>query len=329
MPAQEGKLGQFWLIGSALILFAMGIACMASSLGASSLPVDAVESVCPAIYGAGPCFEKACLDACDNDPNLSGAQNDACRKECKSGQMNEAKADLEIEKCNVALYQGNGCICMDDQNSDSCDCAGTELQGFIDLWGLLCLAFGLLGVVGAIVFTAVPAAVSAWKPVPCCNYVFFSVCSGIWSLVFLGIGAGFIMIGAAFAPGGPIRNGLLEASGCDQTWSSEIDGDDAASAMAAGAVDCVQESVCGSVLSLADKVTAAATSIGVPYFLAGLVMFAGCYVCCWYVTRLRFDPLLSLAEPLRLTNSGATVARSQCRRRPGTMWRRCKANKTK
>merc|ERR1712070_899440 len=109
---------------------------------------------------------------------------------------------------------------------------------------------------------------------------FFSVCSGIWSLVFLGIGAGFIMIGAAFAPGGPIRNGLLEASGCDQTWSSEIDGDDTASAMAAGAVDCVQESVCGSVLSLADKVTAAATSIGVPYFLAGLVMFAGCYVCC-------------------------------------------------
>ena len=304
MPAQEGKLGQFWLIGSAVILTVMGIACMASSLGASTLPVDAIESVCPALLKAGPCMEDACLTACDNDPALSGALTDECRKECKSGTMDEAKMKLEVEKCNVDIYKGNQCICSDDANADSCDCAGTELQNFIDLWGLLCLAFGLLGVLGAIVFTALPAAVSAWKPVPCCNYVFFSVCSGIWSLVFLGIGAGFIMIGAAFAPGGPIRTALLEGSGCDESWSSEVDGGDATSAAIAGAVDCLQESVCGAVLSLADKVTAAATSIGVPYFLAGLVMFAGCYVCCWYVTRLRFEPVLSPAEPLRLTNSG-------------------------
>ena len=94
MPAQEGKLGQFWLIGSALILFVMGIACMASSLGASTLPVDAIESVCPALYEAGPCLEDACLTACDNDPTLSGALLDECSKECKSGSISEAQVDL-------------------------------------------------------------------------------------------------------------------------------------------------------------------------------------------------------------------------------------------
>ncbi|MGB1598416.1 MAG: hypothetical protein ACPIOQ_37005, partial [Promethearchaeia archaeon] len=56
--------------------------------------------------------------------------------------------------------------------------------------------------------------------------------------------------------------------------------DDAGAQMAAGAIDCVQEAVCGSVFTLADKLSAAATSIGIPYFLAGLVMFFGCYVCC-------------------------------------------------
>ena len=280
MPAQEGKLGQFWLIGSAVILTVMGIACMASSLGASTLPVDAIESVCPALLKAGPCMEDACLTACDNDPTLSGALYDECRKQCKSGSMDEAQMELEVEKCNVELYRGNGCICTDDADPDSCDCTGTGLQGFIDFWALISLAFGLLGLVGAILFTGIPAAVSAWKPVPCCNYVLFSVCSGIWSLVFLGIGGLFIVLGIAFAPGGEGRRGLLEGSGCDESWSSDIDGDDAGSQMAAGAIDCVQEAVCGSVFTLADKLSAAATSIGVPYFLAGLVMFFGCYVCC-------------------------------------------------
>jgi len=278
--AQEGKLGQFWLLGSAVILFAMGIACAASCLGASTLPTETIDSVCPAIYKAGPCLEDACHSACDNDPSLSGAAVDECHKSCESDNMSDAQKEKEIKKCNVDLYKGNGCICTDDADPDSCDCTGTGLQGFIDFWALISLAFGLLGLVGAILFTGIPAAVSAWKPVPCCNYVLFSVCSGIWSLVFLGIGGLFIVLGIAFAPGGEGRRGLLEGSGCDESWSSDIDGDDAGSQMAAGAIDCVQEAVCGSVFTLADKLSAAATNIGVPYFLAGLVMFFGCYVCC-------------------------------------------------
>ena len=279
--AQEGKLGQFWLLGSAVILFAMGIACAASCLGASTLPTETIDSVCPAIYKAGPCLEDACHSACDNDPSLSGTAVDDCRKACTSdGSMTDLQKEREIEKCNVDLYRGNGCICMADADPDSCDCSGTGLQNFIDFWALLSLAFGLLGLVGAILFTGIPAAVSAWKPVPCCNYVLFSVCSGIWSLVFLGIGGFFIVLGIAFAPGGEFRRGLLESSGCDESWSSEIDGDDAALQMAAGAINCVQEAVCGAVFTLADRLSAAATSIGVPYFLAGLVMFLGCYVCC-------------------------------------------------
>ena len=186
--AQEGKLGQFWLLGSAVILFAMGIACAASCLGASTLPTETIDSVFPAIYKAGPCLEDACHSACDNDPSLSVAAVDECHKSCESDNMSDAQKEKEIKKCNVDLYKGNGCICTDDADPDSCDCTGTGLQGFIDFWALISLAFGLLGLVGAILFTGIPAAVSAWKPVPCCNYVLFSVCSGIWSLVFLGIG---------------------------------------------------------------------------------------------------------------------------------------------
>merc|ERR1712216_721243 len=153
-----GKLGQFWLLGSAVILFAMGIACAASCLGASTLPTDTIDSVCPAIYKAGPCLTDACLSTCDNDPSLSGTAVDDCRKACTSdGSMTDLQKEREIKKCNVDLYRGNGCICMADADPDSCDCSGTGLQNFIDFWALLSLAFGLLGLVGAIVFTGVPA----------------------------------------------------------------------------------------------------------------------------------------------------------------------------
>ena len=147
--AQEGKLGQFWLLGSAVILFAMGIACAASCLGASTLPTETIDSVFPAIYKAGPCLEDACHSACDNDPSLSVAAVDECHKSCESDNMSDAQKEKEIKKCNVDLYKGNGCICTDDADPDSCDCTGTGLQGFIDFWALISLAFGLLGLVGA------------------------------------------------------------------------------------------------------------------------------------------------------------------------------------
>ena len=93
----------------------MGIACAASCLGASTLPTETIDSVCPAIYKAGPCLEDACHSACDNDPYLSDTAVDECHKSCESDNMSDAQKEKEIKSAMLTFTRATGAFARTTQ----------------------------------------------------------------------------------------------------------------------------------------------------------------------------------------------------------------------
>lgn len=144
------------------------------------------------------------------------------------------------------------------------------------------MALGAVGLVGAFLFTGLPALCAGTKYNKCINACCYSVCAGVFSLFFIGAGAGFIVIGVAIK--GPIGDELLaecakQASGA---MSSEMEssGDAKMDAAADDMVDCAADSMCRGFIKIIDDIGASSTMIGIPYFLAGITMFVGCYIGC-------------------------------------------------
>jgi hypothetical protein len=208
---QQGRCGQFWLLGSAVLLIVVGIAAAAGAMGARSVVGDAFVTACDAMEDAVGCIGGPCIDGCDNaaaselanlTPDEQAAAKagiDATKQTCYDACKGQGTL-FNHDQCMVDLYIEMECRCSGTAGSmkpSDCDCSGTGIQAIKDAWELACLALGLLALVGTILFTGLPGLISGVKSVPCCNVTLFSVCSGIWSLLFMAFGAGFIAVGMA------------------------------------------------------------------------------------------------------------------------------------
>jgi len=168
-----------------------------------------------------------------------------------------------------------GCTCPTDEPED-CGCDGSEYQGVDGTWRLLCLALGAVGLIGAVIFTGIPAGVAGWKKIPCINVICFSVCSGIWSLIFIGCGAAFLAISVMLSPAGPWGKEVMKV--CPK---EEVDLEtDMLDETTAEAIDCAAESLCRGTHTILSNLVRTSNAIGAPFMIAGIVMFVGCYVCC-------------------------------------------------
>ena len=179
MP-QQGRIGQLWLLGSGIVLCILAIACAAAAMGAATVMDDALSSTCNSMVKAMSC-------------------------------MGAGDGFLDVDSCMVQMYTEFECTCSGSK-PDTCDCSGTDIEQIKTLWVQVCLGLGLLGLVGGILFTGIPALVSAWKKVPICNVLCFSICSGLLTIVFIGCGAAFILIGLALQSP-EVQNEMLQNCG--------------------------------------------------------------------------------------------------------------------
>jgi len=207
--------------------------------------------------------------------SLAGKTKKQCKAECA-----DSAPPFSVEMCLKDLKVSGGCTCLTDKVAD-CDCSGSALEEVNAIWGLACMALGALGLIGAVVFTGIPAILAGWRYNRIVNACCFSVCSGIFSMIFIGCGAGFLLIGTAVATQKDTIMGE-----CTASVSESLDGgadapaDPDAAEMVDDVVNCGLTAFCDGALVVVEKLGTSATMIGAPYFLAGITMFAGCYVGC-------------------------------------------------
>jgi len=276
MPQQEGKLGQVWLWVSALVLIVCGIACLAATQDAKGIMDDSIDTACNALGEVVQCADPLCDQRCREEAaRAPGAGAASALGTCLEKCQENFDAKKIKSSCRKDFFEGQECYCPTD-DADDCDCKNTDYGNLEETWIMICNLLGIVGIAGAVLFTGIPAAVSGWKRVPCVNVVCFSVCSGIWSLIFLACGAGFILLGIMMSPDGEWGRDLQIVCKLDKDSVQE----DLENKSVTEFIDCAAQSLCRGISAVQDNVVAASMMIGIPFFIAGLVMFAGCYVCC-------------------------------------------------
>ena len=198
---------------------------------------NSLEAACESVAEAIECASPLCTDSCKAQfpPPGNTKELNECFDACDSALDPDKAAD----GCIKSVLEGMGCTCPTDEPED-CDCDGSEYQGIDGTWRLLCLALGAVGLIGAVIFTGIPAGVAGWKKIPCINVICFSVCSGIWSLIFIGCGAAFLAISVMLSPAGPWGKEVMNV--CPK---EEVDLEtDMLDETHAEAIDCAAESLC-------------------------------------------------------------------------------------
>jgi len=290
MPQQQGKTGQICLWVSGAILCICGVACCAAAYSAMPLFSNSFSTACDSMANVAGCLpcEQLCNDAFAEATKgqPEGASETAEAKDSRAKCLSDCKASgdqFNKGKCIVDLKrEAGGCQCTEDDKPESCNCAGTALDGVQQAWELACTALGALGLVVAVVFTGLPALVAGTTYTRVINACCYSVCAGIFSCLFIGMGAGFILIGAFVAgPGGEqLMQECQGSMGDAMKGDSESTGSESMDAAMDDAVNCATDAFCKGVTKIVSDVGSASMQIGIPFFLAGITMFFGCYVCC-------------------------------------------------
>jgi hypothetical protein len=232
MP-QQGRIGQFWLLGSGIVLCILAIACAGAAMGAATVMDDALRSTCKGLVEAVGCARGPCAEACDK-----AASNELDKAKCKAKCATNTSA-YDMDQCTTDLYKAGKCTCSGSK-PDTCDCSGTDIGQIKTAWAQACLGLGLIALAGGIVFTGIPALVAAWKKVPIVNVLCFSICSGLWTVLFLAFGAVFILVGM-YLQGPEVKKVM------DETCSAELSknsNDGAGSAEINQFLDCGAKALC-------------------------------------------------------------------------------------
>ena len=263
MAEQQGKTGQYCLWISGVLLLICGLGCCVSAYAAVPAISNALNTACDSMADVANCLP--CEDVCEDvfeeatkdlpagsaDTQEAKDTREQCLKDCANtgDQFNR-------EVCLVDLKKSAGCTCTKTDDSASCDCSGTQLEQIQGLWELVCMALGAVGLIGAVFFTGLPALVAGTRYNGCVNACCFSVCSGIFSLVFIGMGAGFILVGAAV--NGPVGDDLKAdcSSGVAGEMSSDVEstGSESMDAAVDDLVDCAAESFCKGIIAIVQDV---------------------------------------------------------------------------
>lgn len=225
------RFGQFWLLGSGIALCILAIACAGAAMGAATVMDDALRTTCNSLVKAVGCASGPCTEACETAPNAAPADKAQCKADC-------AKVGINMDQCMTGLYTQGKCKCT-GSTPDTCDCSGTDIGNLKTVWTQACMGLGLVALAGGILFTGIPALVSAWKKVPIINVLCFSICSGLFTLVFLVIGAVFILVGVYLQ--GPEMKQITEEQ-CSALAKNGQDG--TASAEFNQFVDCGAKALC-------------------------------------------------------------------------------------
>jgi hypothetical protein len=263
MAEQQGKTGQYCLWISGVLLLICGLACCVSAYAAVPAISNALNTACESMADVANClpcedvcasaFEEATKDlpAGSADTQEAQATRDQCTKDCaKTGDQ------FNTEACLVDLKKQAGCTCTKTDDSASCNCSGTMLEQIQGAWELVCMALGAVGLIGAVLFTGLPALVAGTRYNGCVNACCFSVCSGIFSLVFIGMGAGFILVGEAV--NGPMGDDMMaqcssQASG-EMSSGVESSGSESMDAAVDDFVDCAADSFCKGIFAIVQDV---------------------------------------------------------------------------
>ena len=252
MP-QEGKTGQYCLLFSSFALIVCGIACLAATYSATDLVPNSLTTACEAMGDVVQCASPACTDSCK--AQFTKAQTTE-RQKCFDACEAALDFDKATDACLKGVLEGLKCICPTD-DPDDCDCEGSDYQAVDELWRLMCSALGALGLVGAVIFTGIPAGVSGWKRIKCINVVCFSACSALWSLVFIACGAGFITLSVMLTEDGPIGSELMKVCSIDKAQMEE----DVSNKAAADLIDCAAESLCRGITTILDNLIQTSTAV--------------------------------------------------------------------
>ena len=259
MAVQQGRYGQYLLIVSAVVLCICGIVSLAMAQAAKPVWNNALSNSCEGLAKIAACISEPCLKQCDKGASSDAAALDECKRNCKD------IATFDADGCVADIKRGINCQNSEDYDKNEedwdemyCEKERNEICGedkifdcFNKIWGWICDGLGALGAVACILFTGIPAAVAAWKRVACCNVVMFSVCSGIWSLIFLVIGAAFIFIALQFNPTTGEMGKFLQDICTIQEFTGEENWDDDWDPDVAGGIDCAARSLCIAVRTVA------------------------------------------------------------------------------
>lgn len=289
MPQQQGKTGQICLWVSGAILCICGVACCAAAFAAMPLFENSFSTACDSMAKVAGCLP--CEQLCDDEfkEATKGQPDGAAETADAQATFNQCLTDcagasdsFNKGKCLVDLKRQAACKCTDDEDPNSCNCTGSQLDGVQQLWQLSCMALGAIGLVVAIVFTGVPALIAGTTHSRVINACCYSVCAGIFSCAFIGLGAGFILFGAYVAgPGGDMLSAECQsAAGGAMSEETESSGSESIDSAMDDMVNCAAEAFCTGVIQIVNQVGAASMQIGLPYFLSGITMFVGCYVGC-------------------------------------------------
>ena len=259
MAVQQGRYGQYLMIVSAVVLCICGIVSLAMAQAAKPVWNNALSNSCEGLAKIAACISEPCLKQCDKGASSDAAALDECKRNCKD------IATFDADGCVADIKRGINCQNSEDYDKNEedwdemyCEKERNEICGedkifdcFNKIWGWICDGLGALGAVACILFTGIPAAVAAWKRVACCNVVMFSVCSGIWSLIFLVIGAAFIFIALQFNPTTGEMGKALQDICTIQEFTGEENWDDDWDPDVAGGIDCAARSLCIAVRTVA------------------------------------------------------------------------------
>eukprot|EP00277_Geminigera_cryophila_P000057 CAMPEP_0179423622 /NCGR_PEP_ID=MMETSP0799-20121207/11118_1 /TAXON_ID=46947 /ORGANISM="Geminigera cryophila, Strain CCMP2564" /LENGTH=284 /DNA_ID=CAMNT_0021197949 /DNA_START=201 /DNA_END=1055 /DNA_ORIENTATION=- len=252
-------------------------------MGAATLIDKAFVTTCAQMTLLAGCATSPCKDLCDNKfegKNSSEAKVE--REKCYTSCGESGDSIFSEEICLRDLKIEGGCECPTDKVAD-CNCEGSALEELSRWWSLACQGLGALGLVGAVLFTGIPAIYAGWRHNRVVNACCYSVCSGMFSTIFIGCGVAFLLLGFAVETQkdslmsectSEIKNAMNDDGGSDKPDDAD------AEKMADEIMDCGLRAFCKGVDVVVTEIGITAIMIGVPYVVAGITMFAGCYVAC-------------------------------------------------
>ena len=174
-----------------------------------------------------------------------------------------------------------GCACPGTKEEPGswkkCDCSGNEPVAMVlTNWPHAMIGVGAFGLFFCL-WVAILAIMATRTPSGCCSVWFYSTCSALLNLIFSAIGVAFIFVGlASSAPQSPIvefngENGSQCASSMSEMMNMDSNGK---------AAQCLTDGLCDALQIVLNRTTVLGFGIGIPYFVAGTVMFIACYACC-------------------------------------------------
>jgi len=288
------RCGSACAIATACVLLVCGITVVVIGPMHTNILDEGLDYACTSISKQRQCLamvaSQAVRDAANTEMKAECAKTADATK-CEAEVTKELKdVDKTIQDAlpsNKDIY--NGCWILIKQETfkckcppvnandltmpkhEDCLCAGTGYKAVLEAFKMALIAVGVVGIFVCIMVAALGVASTKNSSI----LVAYSCCSVLFSFAFIGIGCVFFII--AMLSTGQVDvgdpNAQLLLKDCP-TWSarnlktgSDFD-------------KCLKKATCDTVKFWQGKFQTVGFGIGIPYFLAGILMFVAMYACC-------------------------------------------------